>query len=351
LIRVLELARGAAASFAGLLLTELGAEVTSIGCDGLEVDAATRAFVDRNKRHVPIDLRRRAGTEQMLRLIGEADALIEDLGPGGLGRLRLSARRLRRIKPGFVVASISPFGQTGPRSAWQASELVVQATGGLVHGTGWDGEPPLKLAGHMAGFIAGLHAALAVYAAVYGVRAGVENGVQIDISAQETFLQHWSRHIGQYTYTGTGLRRDQRTFVGQGVPGTARASDGWLCLAVRNARWETVAGLLGLEAFVGDEWREPRARAARWTEIQPYFEQSLASRSRSDWFAAAAERGLIVGPVQDLHEVLSSTEQYAARGFFTTADFGGERVACPGLPFNWESSDRGGPGGVRHDPV
>jgi formyl-CoA transferase len=350
LIRVLELARGAAASFAGLLLTELGAEVISVGCDELEVDEATRAFVDRNKRRVPIDLRRRTGTEQMLRLIDESDALVEDLGPGGLGRLRLSARRLRRIKPGFVVTSISPFGQTGPRSAWQASELVVQATGGLMHGTGWDGEPPLKLAGHMAGFIAGLHAALAVYAAVYGVRAGVEDGVQIDISAQEAFLQHWSRHIGQYTYNGTGSRRDQRSFVGQGVPSAARASDGWLCLAVRNARWETVAGLLGLDAFVGDEWREPRARAERWTEIQPHFEQSMASRTRYDWFAAAAERGLIFGPVQDLHEVIHG-EQYAARGFLRMAGFDTDRVACPGLPFNWESSDRGGPGGVRHDPV
>ena len=181
-------------------------------------------------------------------------------------------------------------------------------------------DPPLKLAGHMAGFVAGLHAALAVYAAVYGVRAGVEDGVQIDISAQETFLQHWSRHIGQYTYNGTGSRRDQRTFVGQ------------------------------LDTFVGDEWREPRARAERWPKIQPHFEQSLASRTRSDWFAAAAERGLIFGPVQDLNEVLHA-EQYAARGFFKTADFNGERVAFPGLPFNWESSDRGGPGGVRHDPV
>jgi crotonobetainyl-CoA:carnitine CoA-transferase CaiB-like acyl-CoA transferase len=195
----------------------------------------------------------------------------------------------------------------------------------------------------MAWFIAGLRAALAVYAAVYGVRAGVEDGVQIDISAQEAFLQRWSRHIGRYTYTGTGSRRDQRSFVAE-----RRAGKRWV--AVRNARWETVACLPGLDALVWDKWREPRARAERWFEIQPHFEQSMASHTRFDWFTAAAERGLICGPVRDLHEVLNS-EQYAARGFFTTAGFDNDQVACPGLPFNWESSDRGGPSGVRHGPV
>jgi formyl-CoA transferase len=337
-MRILELAGGAAASFAGLLLGELGAEVIKVEPPGSPepsgLDDPTHAFVNRRKRSLTLDVHRRAGVELMLRLVGEADALVEDLGPGGLGRLRLSARRLRRLEPGFVVASIAPFGQTGPRAGWQSSELVVQAMGGMVHATGWDGEPPLKLAGHMAAFIAGLHAALAVCAAVYGVHAGVEDGAHIDISAQETFMQHWSRHIGQWTYNGTGSRRDRRTFEGQGVPSTTQAADGWLCLAVRNAPWDAVATLVGLESFVGDEWREPRTRVERWPEIAPHFSASMASRTRSDWFAAAAERGLIFGPVQDLHEVLRS-EHYAARNYFERVEIDGQAVACPGLPFTW----------------
>jgi crotonobetainyl-CoA:carnitine CoA-transferase CaiB-like acyl-CoA transferase len=339
-MRVLELSSGAAASFAGLLLGELGVDVIkvepTVPLDACRLDEGTHNFVNRRKRSVTLDLRRRAGVELMLRLVGAADGLVEDLGPGGLGRLRLPARRLRHVKPGFVVASIAPFGQTGPRAGWQSSELVVQAMGGMLYATGWDGEPPHKLAGHMAEFIAGLHAALAVFTAVYGVRAGVEDGAHIDISAQETFLQHWSRHIGQWTYNGTGSRRDRRTFDGQGVPSTAMAADGWLCLAVRNAPWDALATLLGLESFIGDEWREPRARVERWPEIEPHFNASMASRTRYDWFAAAAERGLIFGPVQDLHEVLQS-EQYAARDYFKTAEIDGRLVDCPGLPFNWAS--------------
>jgi crotonobetainyl-CoA:carnitine CoA-transferase CaiB-like acyl-CoA transferase len=112
----------------------------------------------------------------------------------------------------------------------------------------------------------------------------------------------------------------------------ARAADGWICLAVRNARWNTVANLLGLDDFTGDDWQTPGARAARWSEIAPSFADSLASRSRDEWFAAAAKRGLIFGPVYDLHEVLGS-QQYAARGYF---EEDAEGLKVPGLPFAWE---------------
>ena len=158
----------------------------------------------------------------------------------------------------------------------------------------------------MAAFVAGLHAATAMFAAVYGVPAATSRAAHIDISAQETFLQHWSRHIGQWSYSGAGQRRDRRTLDGQGVPSMARAADGWICLAVRNARWNTVASLLGLDHFTGDDWQTPRSprralvrhRAALRLVAWPRARATRGSR-------AAAERGLIFGPVQDLPEVLA----------------------------------------------
>jgi crotonobetainyl-CoA:carnitine CoA-transferase CaiB-like acyl-CoA transferase len=332
-MKVVELARGASASFAGQLLAQLGAEVISVDVGARDMDAATMRFVDRHTTRVALS--------ELPTVVRDADALVEDLGPGGLESLGYSVRRLRRLKTGLVFASISPFGLSGPHASWSASELVVQAMGGMVHSTGWDGEAPLKLAGSMAAFIAGLHAAIAVFAARHGTRTGRERGVRtrgvrIDISQQEAFLQHWSRHIGQWSYNGTGQRRDRRTLDGQGVPTMAQTADGWMCLAVRNARWDTVADVLGLADYVGAEWQSSRARVERWHEIAPHFDANLRTRGKHEWFAAAAERGLIFGPVQDLHDVLDS-EQYAARGYFERAEVDGELVDCPGLPFTWET--------------
>jgi crotonobetainyl-CoA:carnitine CoA-transferase CaiB-like acyl-CoA transferase len=300
------------------------------GAEPLEADVLR--YVDRHKAHLAIDLSTPAGISQVLRMVKDSDALVEDLGPGGLDARKLSVRRLRRHNPRLVVASISPFGQSGPHAGWHSSELVIQAMGGIVQSTGWEGEPPVKLAGPMAAFIAGVHAATAVFAGVVGVTAGVEGAAHLDISAQETFLQHWSRHIGQWSYNGVGQRRDRRTFEGQGVPSMARAADGWICLAVRNARWSTVAGLLGLDQFTDDEWQTPRARVERWPEIAPHFEASIAARGRDAWFAAAAARGLIFGPVHDVREVLAS-EHYAARDYF---ERDADNLQVPGLPFPWE---------------
>ena len=331
-MKVLELAQTPAAAYAGLLLAQLGVEVLAIDMPDADLDGDVLRYVNRHKQRVSVDVSGRSGVTEFLRLVEDVDGLVEDLGTGGLEASQLSPVRLRQQNPNLVVARISPFGQSGPHADWQASELVVQAMGGIVQATGWDGEPPVKLAGPMAAFIAGLHAATAIFAAIYGVNAGNEPAVDIDISAQETFLQHWSRHIGQWSYSGAGQRRDRRTLDGQGVPSMARAEDGWLCLAVRNARWNTVAGLLGLDDFTGDDWQTPRARVERWAEIAPEFAASLASRPRDAWFAAAAERGLIFGPVQDVTEVLDS-EQYAARGYF---EVDADGVKVPGLPFRWE---------------
>jgi formyl-CoA transferase len=342
-MRVIEIAGGPAAGFAGLVLAELGAEVIKIQPPGGEsfsadpaasIDPDTAAYLDRRKRSLTLDLSRLAGADLCLRLVEHSEAVIDDLGPGGLSNLSLSYDRLRRTNPELVVVSISPFGATGPHANWEASELVVQAMGGTVQSTGFDGEPPFKIAGYAASFIAGLNAATALHAGVFGVSTGVEAGVHIDVSAQECFFQHVARHAGQFAYNGSGARREQSAMGRQGFPHTVMASDGWLYLLALLAEWEEVAFFLGLEPFITHEWSDADARAARWPEIEPHFLASIASRGRHDWFADASERGYTFAPIYDPEEVVSGP-QSAARGFFKTATIGGQEVPCAGLPFPW----------------
>jgi crotonobetainyl-CoA:carnitine CoA-transferase CaiB-like acyl-CoA transferase len=342
-MRVIEIAGGPAAGFTGLLLAELGSEVIKVeppAADSFAAaptavpDADTLAFLDRRKRNVAIDLHTRAGTDVFLRLVADADAVVEDLGPGELGRLRLSYNRLRRTNTEVVVASISPFGASGPRSRWQASELVLQAAGGMLHTTGWQEGPPLKLAGYSAHFIAGLNAATAVAAAVYGVEAGTEGGVHLDISAEECYLHHWSRHTNQWAYTGAGAPREQSLSGRQGFPHTAMAADGWLFLLALRAGWEDFTHFLGLDQFMTPEWSDPSQRAGRWPEVRPHFEASVTSRSKYDWFADASARGYTFAPIEDAFEVMDGPQARARRSFDTTV-IDGTDLPVAGLPFPW----------------
>jgi crotonobetainyl-CoA:carnitine CoA-transferase CaiB-like acyl-CoA transferase len=204
----------------------------------------------------------------------------------------------------------------------------------MLHTTGWQEGPPLKLAGYSAHFIAGLNAATAVTAAVYGVEAGVESGVHLDISAEECYLHHWSRHINQWANTGVGSLREQSIIGRQGFPPTAMAADGWLFLLALRAEWQDFAHFLGLDQILTPEWSDPAHRAGRWPDIQPHFEASVASRSKYDWFAGASAHGYTFAPIEDPFEVINGPQAQARRSF-DTASIDGQDLPVAGLPFPW----------------
>jgi crotonobetainyl-CoA:carnitine CoA-transferase CaiB-like acyl-CoA transferase len=341
-MKILDLSESRAGAFAAMLLAELGADVIKVEPprtgDPLRAvrhdvpDDFGFEYLNRRKRGITLNVRTRQGRRLFLGLVGHADAVIESFQPDTSGRRLLSYRALRRANPRIVLTTITPFGLRGPRHNWQANELMLQAMGGVMEATGFDGEAPLKLAGSQAAHIAGLNAATATLAAIHGVNLGTERGVHIDVAIQETLPPHWARHISQYVYSGTGMRREGRNSGRQGFQHTAMSADGYLYLLALRAEWESFAYFLGLEQFVTHEWSDPNVRAARWAEIEPHFAASIASRSKYDWFAAGAEMGYTFAPVEDAFGVLASP-QLAARGFFHTATIDDAEVPCPGLPF------------------
>jgi crotonobetainyl-CoA:carnitine CoA-transferase CaiB-like acyl-CoA transferase len=159
--------------------------------------------------------------------------------------------------------------------------------------------------------------------------------VHIDLSMQETFAHHWTRHIAQWCYAGTETRREKREFGRQGFPHSVPAKDGLLYILALRAEWEALAFFLGLEKYITHEFTDPAVRAARWPEIEPHFYESIAGKGRYQWFAEAAAQGYTFAPIDDPGAILESP-QLAARGFFRPAVVDGREVACPGLPFQFE---------------
>jgi crotonobetainyl-CoA:carnitine CoA-transferase CaiB-like acyl-CoA transferase len=342
-MRIVDLTHHVAGPFATLLLAELGHEVIKVERPGSGDPLRSRAanepgdvafdYLNRRKRGVTLDLKRRRGRALLKRLVAESDAVIESFRPGTLARLGLSFRSLRRANRDVVLASISNFGQSGPRRDWAASEIVLQATGGIVAASGWANGSPIKLAGNVAQHIGGLNAAIATLAAVLGVRAGLERGVWLDVSIHEAFAAHWARHISQYIHHGLEIVRESPVAGKQGFPHTAQAKDGWLYLLALRAEWESFAHFLGLEDFISHEWSDHEARQARWDELGPAFHAAIASRGRLEWFAAAAERGYTFAPIDGPLGLLASP-QLLARGAFVQATLGnGSQAPCPRLPF------------------
>ena len=338
---VLELSAGAMAGYAGALLAALGGSVTRVDATGksdpeLLTGAASHAFLHSGKQScAPGELD-----------LNKFNVLVEDIGPTGLRRLGWSYRRLRSTFPNLSIVSLSAFGRKGAYANWLASDLLAQAVGGTLHVTGYAGETPRMLPGEAAYMIAGLHGATAAYSAALSGSA-----VRIEISAQDTLMQHWTRHVSDYAYSGTTMPREKRNPKGLHRRHTAMAADGWLYLLALREPWQDLAAFLGLGDFITAEAWEPGAPQPDWSLLEAAFANSVASRGKYDWFAAAAELGWTFAPVLDPLEI-AGCEQVLARGGMATVTAPtqpdrGATVEVPPLPWTIRRGGDRRPAAVR----
>src|SRR5690606_25690616 len=101
---------------------------------------------NRNKRSIVLDLASQSGREMLLRLIETADFVIESEQPGRMAELGLGYEDARRVRPDIIYASISAFGQDGPKADWAATDLIVLASSGPLVLSGDEDRPPVRVA-------------------------------------------------------------------------------------------------------------------------------------------------------------------------------------------------------------
>lgn len=154
-VRVLEVA-DEKAEYCGKLLAGAGADVVKIEppdgsptrrigpfVDDIEDPEKSLHFwhYDFGKRSVTLDLTTAEGQTAFRRLAADADVVLESQGPGVLDGLGLGYDQLSALNPGLIMASITPFGQSGPYRDWQGSDLVHLAMGGVMMSSGYDPTP------------------------------------------------------------------------------------------------------------------------------------------------------------------------------------------------------------------
>ena len=153
-LRILDLTRVVAGPFATAVFADLGADVVKIERPGSGDDyrygpsppgQTSLSFQNNNrgKRSITLDVRSPEGRELLLKLVDGADALIENFRAGYLASCGLGAEVLQARNPRLVVASLSGFGQTGPRAGEPSYDIVAQATGGMMAMTGFADGPPV----------------------------------------------------------------------------------------------------------------------------------------------------------------------------------------------------------------
>ena len=171
-IKVLELAQIMAGPTCGLMLADLGADVIKIekipGGDDtrrflppdVNGEAAAFMMMNRNKRGMTLDLKKKEGVEVFKRLVKNADVVVENYRKGTLERLGIGYEELKKINPRIILCEISGYGRTGPYADKGGFDLIAQGMSGLMSITGEGNDrPPTKVGAPITDISAGILAA------------------------------------------------------------------------------------------------------------------------------------------------------------------------------------------------
>ena len=386
-IRVLELASGISGPYLGKLFADHGADVIKVEPPGGDPsrrhgpwgEAATSPqgagslersplflHLNTNKRSVIADIGSDAPSvddiEFVRSLVAESDIVIEAFAPGHLSAVGLGYDTMCGLRPGIVLTSITPFGQTGPyaEAGYRGGDIVTYAMGGPMWGTGIEEREPIKLSGDVTSYQVGNLAAVPTLAALMmSQRAG--RSAHIDVSAFEAqagTIDRRASYLLYEAYTGSDVGRDVRQPQRASPVGFYPTSDGWALVftlpswAPRMVKTLTDAGLGGAEGN-GDSLVE-RFSSPAWIadpDLPDIVETSLfvwlAGHTQDTVAAAAQVNKWGVTPLNAPIDLLDDPH-FAARGFFVPVEHpAAGAVTQLDAPFRVHRAP--GPGGAAGD--
>ncbi len=349
--------------FCGRILADLGAEVVKVepprGCESrhhgptpggnlghdtpTDEQASTSLYwvaYGRGKKSVVLDFDSETGLERLRALVDTADVFIESWRPGHAETVGLGPEQLTARNPALIYSSITPFGRSGPKADWDASNLIVEAAGGRLAMQGDGDRPPIPMGYMQGGFQGSGAAATDIVTALYERdRSGL--GQVLDTSMQIATI--WTlMHATSYAAVGgpDPSSTDQRRSAppaecapGVTFPGTEAVVDGWVVITPPVLGAVTIDSFTKLMGWVAEadmldadlcdiEWGQflTRMRTGDMTPDQigrgiTQLRSWLATQTKADLHQRALADRVLVAPAQTTADLLADP-QLNARDFW-----------------------------------
>jgi len=246
-VRVVDLTSYIAGSYAGMMLSDLGARVVKV--QSLDGDSFRElpGFPgwNRGKRSLAVNLKTSDGRDIVERLAAEADVLMENMRPGVVDRLGLGWERMRAINPRLIYASVTAFGSTGPYIDRPGFDPLLQAMSGMMTLQGFGG-PPQYLRIAITDYYTAALAAQAILAALF-VRERSGRGQRVETSLLHGSLALQSGNVVDFLGKPTIFRVNPTYRLYQ-------AGDGqWFFLACGNQSfWVKLCKVLDMNELADD---------------------------------------------------------------------------------------------------
>jgi len=209
-IKVLDFTQVYSGPFCTMLLKDLGADIIKVERPGSGDltrndiphteggEGGAYIILNRGKKSITVDLKSDRGRKICTDLVKKVDVLVENFSPGTMDKLGLNSAEMCKINPKLIYASISAYGQTGPKRDYPGFDPVAQAMGGMTAVTGFP-DIPTRCGVSIADFSSGFFNCLAIVAALFH-RQKTGEGQVIDISMQESIWQLTSIEFSPYYF-------------------------------------------------------------------------------------------------------------------------------------------------------
>ena len=354
-VTVLDLTNVLAGPFACYQLACLGARVIKVESpDGdlarkLGADPAyARAgmgisylAVNAGKESIALDLKHADGKAVFLRLVENADALVENFRPGVMARFGLDHAELARVNPRLVYCAISGFGQAGPFAHRPAYDQIIQGLSGVMSVTGDAQSAPLHVGYPVCDTIGGLTAAFAVCAELLRARA-TGAGSFVDVSMLDATLATMGWVVSNFLNAGIEPQPMGNDNFTSSPSGTFRTGAGLINIAANEQKqFEALCRLVGAPELATDaRFAEREARKRHRAELTAALEAKLAARPATQWEEMLVGGGVPAGQVLSVAEILSHAHTVAGAAIARYDGVPGTprpvRVARPGFWVNGE---------------
>ena len=336
-IRILDLSRLLPGAYATQMMADFGADVIKIeepgsgdygrympphGAGGM---GQLFLAINRNKRSMTLNLKSAQGRAIFLRLVEQADAIVESFRPGVLERLGLGYTQLKEVNSGLIYCAISGYGQEGPYRLRAGHDLNYAGYAGLLYyNRGQDGQPamPATQLGDLAG--GSYMAVIGMLTALVG-RAQTGEGRMIDVSMTEGVLSLLPLVASTYLNTGHAPRPGRSTLDG-GLPcyNIYETRDGKHVTlgALEPKFWHTFCTRIGhLELLPFHLPVGPGEREQAIEMLRAIFK----TKTRDEWLAELADIDACVGPVYSIDEAIDDPHAQV-RGVSVSTTVAGETL-------------------------
>jgi alpha-methylacyl-CoA racemase len=304
-LRIVELGGIGPVPYAGLLLSDLGADVIRIDrpIPGPLGGWAKPSYdvLARGRRRLAVDLKNPSGLELVLQLVAGCDALIEGFRPGVAERLGIGPDECRRVNPKLVFGRMTGWGQDGPLAQVAGHDVNYISLTGALHAMGKKGEPPtipLNLIGDFGG--GAMFLALGVVSALFEAgRSGhgqVVDAAMVDGASSLIAFMHAAIAAGYWED-----ERESNMLDGAAHFYNVYETKDGKYVSIGSIEPQFYAELLEKTGLAGETLPDQHDKSA-WSALRDRMAAIFAAKTRDEWVEIMEGSNVCFAPVLSASE-------------------------------------------------